>query len=170
MASPYSMSESHPLRSAPMARASADCGPCREINTRTRMVNATRSHEQIDAVHRDRECREVGVAHPRRCERRERQPEEQMDVRPENSPVDVPRGVQQVVVIVPVDRDEDEREDVAEGRGDERPKGLERLAVRRAELEDEDRDDDGDHAIGERFESTLGHDLADATSAGRPAT
>jgi hypothetical protein len=38
------------------------------------------------------------------------------------------------------------------------------------ELEDDNRDDDGDHAIGERFESTLGHDTSRTQSLGRPST
>ena len=57
--------------------------------------------------------------------------------------------LEQVVVVHPVDRDEDEAEDV----GEELPLLVEDvaevIAVRRLQFEHEDRDQDRDHAVGE---------------------
>jgi hypothetical protein len=64
-----------------------------------------------------------------------------------------------VVVIVPVDRDEDEREDVDE-QGPALPsERLERRPVGWPQPEREDRDDHGHHRVAERLEAAGAHRL-----------
>jgi len=65
--------------------------------------------------------------------------------------------VEQVVVVVPVDGDEDEAEDVGEELGDERAEVGELDAVGRPELQHHDGDDDGDDAVAEGLEPVPGH-------------
>ena len=72
------------------------------------------------------------------------------------------RGVQHVVVVVPVDADVDEAQDVGEEVRQRLAQGVQILAVRHLQLEDEDRDDDGEHAIAECFESTFAHAITPA--------
>src|SRR5262249_45850559 len=65
--------------------------------------------------------------------------------------------VEHVVMIVPVDRDEHEAQDVGQkDRPDGRqPSGLH--AMRHLQLENHDRDDDREDAVGEGFEASLAH-------------
>jgi len=80
-----------------------------------------------------------------------------VQVRPQHSAVDAIRGVQHVVMVVPVDADEDEAEHVGEKDRHERSEGAPARLVRDVEFEHHDRDDDGDYPIAERFETSLCH-------------
>ena len=62
-----------------------------------------------------------------------------------------------VVVIVPVDAQVDEAQNVAQEDGNQRRESLGTRAVRHFQLQHHDGDEDGDHAITERFESILSH-------------
>jgi hypothetical protein len=69
--------------------------------------------EQHASVNRRGQLGEMILAHPRRRERDDRQPEEQVEVRPQNGTVD-PRGeLEHVVMIAPIDAEEDEAQNVA---------------------------------------------------------
>src|SRR5205823_3731999 len=70
---------------------------------------------------------------------------------------DVMYGVEQVMVVVPVDRGEDEAQHVRQERRRERRECRGIRSVRHLELEHHDGDDDGDHAVAERLEAALGH-------------
>ena len=61
------------------------------------------------------------LAHPGRRERKQRQPEQQVQVRPQDAAAHVRGGMQQVVVIVPVDADVDEAQHVAQEDRQQRP-------------------------------------------------
>src|SRR5215467_8173922 len=65
--------------------------------------------------------------------------------------------VEHVMVVVPVDRDKHEAQDVAEKDRQERRERAGLPAMRHLHLEDHDRDDDGDDAVGEGFEPSLTH-------------
>ena len=65
--------------------------------------------EQHHSIQRDGPRGEMRVRHPARDERHQGQPEQHMQVRPQYETVHALRGLEQVVVVVPVDADEDAR-------------------------------------------------------------
>src|SRR5258706_16464068 len=80
-----------------------------------------------------------------------------MQVRPEDRAVHALGHLAQVVVVIPIDAEVHEAQHVAHEYGKERAQVGEVGPVRHAQLEDHDRDDDGEHAIAERFEPSLPH-------------
>jgi hypothetical protein len=62
-----------------------------------------------------------------------------------------------MVVIVPVDRDVDEAQDVAEEHRQQRPKHADFASVWCPQFEHHDGDDDGDDAVTERLEPGFTH-------------
>src|SRR5262245_58556543 len=65
--------------------------------------------------------------------------------------------MQHVVVVIPIDTKVDEAQNVAQEYGDQWHQRLDALAVGHLHLQHHDGDDDGDHAITERFNPTLSH-------------
>jgi hypothetical protein len=120
-------------------------------------VVGERGHQQHDAVERGGQGGEMVLAHPSRSERKQRQPEQQVQVRPERRAGDRAARVEHVMMIVPVDADEDEAQDVAEEDRQQRPQFVQAVAMRHPELQHHDRDDDRDHTIAERFQPSLAH-------------
>jgi len=116
-----------------------------------------RGHQQDEAVQRGGCGCEMVFAHPRRREWKQRQPEQQVQVRPENGTGHLVRGVEHVVVVVPVDADVDEAQHVREEHRHERRQCVNVLAVRRMQLEHHDRDDHGNHPVAECLEAPLVH-------------
>lgn len=97
------------------------------------------------------------LADPAGGEGKQGEPEEQVQVGPQDAaghPVD---GVQHVVVVVPVDADVHETEEIAEEYRQHRHKGGEFGAVGHLHLQNHDGDDDGDHAVAKGFQSVLFH-------------
>ena len=124
---------------------------------RTSSQYANAGHQQDDTVDGDRPGGEAVVAHPVRPEREQRQPEQQVQVGPQDPAVDVAGRVQQVVVVVPVDAQVHEAQHVAQEERRERTQRIEVGPVRDPQLEHHDRDDDGDDAVAEGFHASLGH-------------
>src|SRR5258706_11824971 len=96
-------------------------------------------------------------AHPAGDEGDKRQPEQQMEVGQENSPVDPAGELQQVMVVVQIDAQEHEAKDKGQKPGHE---GIESPPVGtkgHLQLEDHDRHQDRDDAIAERFETAFAH-------------
>lgn len=95
--------------------------------------------------------------HPCRDERCERQPEEQMEVCPKHTTINMFYRLKQVMMVAPVDSEEDKTESIAE---EDRQQGSERSEVRpcrRPKFQNHDGDDDGDDTITERFRAAFGH-------------
>ncbi len=109
-------------------------------------------HEEDEAVDGGGYRSEMVLADPRRGEREKREPEKQVEVRPEDAARDFFGGVEQVMMVVPIDADVDETEDVAEEDGQERFQDGEVGRVRDFQSQHHDGDDDREDAIAEGFE------------------
>ena len=99
-------------------------------------------------------------AHPAGDEGKQRQPEQQVQVRPQDASADSPHRVKQVMVVVPVNPDIDETQHVAQKDRQQRLQGREVFAVRHFHLQHHDGNDDGQNAIAESFEPILSHSVA----------
>ena len=76
-----------------------------------------------------------------------------MEIGPEDAAANSMSYIQQMMMIIPVDSDVKETQRVTQEYRDERPKRIKGGLVRRFQLEDHDRDYDGNNAIAECFES-----------------
>jgi len=81
----------------------------------------------------------------------------QQQVGPQHAAVHLVGGVQQVMVVVPVNADVDEAQHVAQEHWPQRQQVGQLFAVRHFDLQHHDGDDDGEHTIAEGFESVLVH-------------
>jgi len=88
-------------------------------------------------------------ADPGGGEREKREPEEEMEVRPEDAAADAFGGLERGVMVCSVDADVDETEDVAEEDGQERFQGGEVGGVRDFQFQHHDGDDDREDAVAE---------------------
>src|SRR2546423_8200190 len=95
------------------------------------------------------------LAHPPGDEGKERQPKQQMQIRPKNSAIYATRGLDQMMVIVPVDAQVKETQHVTQKNRQERFDSRPIQAVRHLELQHHDCDDDREHSVAKRFESVL---------------
>ena len=90
---------------------------------------------------------------------KERQPEQQVQVRPQDAAGDVFGGVEQVMMVVPVDAEINEAQHVAQEHRQQRFQARRgRRRVRHFHLQHHDGDDDGEHAVAERFQPVLFHE------------
>src|SRR5215471_14051796 len=80
-----------------------------------------------------------------------------MQIRPEHQPRDFLNRMKHVVVVIPIDTQVDEAQHVAQEDGDHWPQSLEALAMGHLHLQHHDGDEDGDHAITERFKPIPAH-------------
>src|SRR5678815_1889050 len=95
------------------------------------------------------------LAHPAGCEWKERQPEKQVEVRPEHAAGHLFGGVKQVMMVVPVDADVDETQCIAEKVWKQWSYRTKIRPVRNLQFQDHDGDDDRHHTIAECLESTF---------------
>src|ERR1017187_3766145 len=109
-------------------------------------------HEEDEAVDGGGYRSEMVFADPRGGEREKREPEKQVEVRPEDAAADAFGGLEEVVMVVPINADVDEAQDVAEEDGQERFQGGEVGGVRDFQFQHHDGDDDGEDAVAEGFE------------------
>src|SRR6185436_6627067 len=94
-----------------------------------------RGPDQHRPVGGDGQGREVVLVHPAGDERHEGEPEEQMKVCPQHPAADAVHGVEQMVVVVPVDADHDEAQHVAQEDRHQRQERLRIGVVRNFHLE-----------------------------------
>src|SRR5947199_10791898 len=80
-----------------------------------------------------------------------------MGVGPQHRPADAVDGVEQMVVVVPVDRDENEAQKVDRELRAERPEIGQSVSGGWSQVEHHDRDHDSDHAIAERLKAAAAH-------------
>ena len=94
---------------------------------------------------------ELVLAHPGSGEWDEGQPEQQVEVGPQGPTIDHRGGLEQVMVVVPVDAQVDKAQYMADENGPQWRDCGEIRSLGDLQLEDEDGDDDGDHTIAEGF-------------------
>ena len=115
------------------------------------LVNAVR----VVAIALER--RPVVLSHPTCGEWNQREPEQQMQVGPEDLAVDPVGQLEHVVVIVPVDPQVDEAQDIAGKNGNHRPEGRQVGSVGHFQFQHHDGDENRDDPIAEGFEPSRGH-------------
>src|SRR5450631_1639599 len=113
--------------------------------------------KQVDAVDDDRRAGELRLVHPGCGDGEEREPEQQVEVAPQDGPVDALDNLEHVMVVAPVDADVDEAEQVGQELRGGAAKRLEGGLVRDLQLQNHDGDDDGEDAVAKRFEPTGSH-------------
>src|SRR5690242_20594686 len=94
------------------------------------------------------------IARPGCAHRHEREPEEQVKIRPHHVAVDGARRAQQVMVIVPVDTDDGEAQHVYQELRCQRRERFDIRALRRPELQHHDGDDNRQHAVAEGLQAS----------------
>src|ERR1041385_603696 len=78
-----------------------------------------------------------------------------MQVRPENSGGHAVGGMNQMVMVGPVDAQDDEAEDIGDEDGHDWQHGIPVGSLWNAQLQHHDGDENGDDAVAERFETRL---------------
>ena len=94
---------------------------------------------------------------PTRQEWYQGEPEEQVQVRPKDLPIDALRCVKHVMVIVPVNTEVDEAQNIGNQGWNDGSKVIPTDSLRGLELQNHDRDEDRDHTIAESFQPRLMH-------------
>src|SRR6187399_891130 len=80
-----------------------------------------------------------------------------MEVRPEDSAVDLFCRVKHMVMVIPVDAEVHEAQNISQEDWEERLQRVQRRALRNLEFENHDRDQDRHHAITECLETSASH-------------
>ena len=93
----------------------------------------------------------MGVACPSGCEGNDREPEQEVKIRPQSSAVHLFCDLKQMMVIVPIDAEVNEAEDVTHERRNQvhefRPLGM----MGRAQFQHHDGDEDGNDSVTKCF-------------------
>lgn len=85
----------------------------------------------------------------------QRQPEQQVQIGPQQRAIDVRDQVKEVMVVIPVDRDVDEAQHIAEKHRRQRQERIRARILRHLQLQHHDRNNDGNDAVGERKQPLL---------------
>jgi hypothetical protein len=84
-------------------------------------------------------------------------PEEQIDVRPENDRIDPGHKMNEMMMIHPVNRDDDEAEDIGKKSRPHFGQGRRTRIVRGLQLQDHNGNENGEDAIAEGFDPVSFH-------------
>src|SRR5215472_596541 len=112
---------------------------------------------QHGPVQSNRQWRKIVLTHPARDKGGQRQPEQQMQIGPQDATIDVPDQLKQMVMIVPVDTQKHKTQDVAQNFWQEWAQCLEVSALWHFEFQHHDGNNNRDYAIAESFESSFTH-------------
>src|SRR5437667_4375715 len=114
-------------------------------------------HQQHETVNSGRDRGEVVFTHPGCRERKERQPEQEMKVGPQNPAADLLRGLEQMMVVVPINAEVNEAQHVAQQYWQHWFQCSEFNRMRHLQFQHHDRDDDGKDAVAESFQQGCFH-------------
>src|SRR6267143_1158524 len=87
------------------------------------------------------------LPHPGGNERGQREPKQQMQIRPQDAACNMLRRLQEVMVVVPVDADVYETQDIAEENRKEWLQGRKTGSFWRLHFQHHDSDDDGEYSL-----------------------
>src|SRR5258708_4964135 len=97
------------------------------------------------------------LPHPGGNERGQREPKQQMQIRPQDAARNMLRRLQEVMMVVPVDADVDETQDIAEENRKEWLQGRKTGSLWRLHFQHHDGDDDGEYPVTKSVHAALGH-------------
>src|ERR1700730_13322639 len=97
------------------------------------------------------------LPHPGGNERRQREPKQQMQIRPQDATRNMLRRLQEVMMVVPVDADVNEAQNIAEENRKEWLQGRKTGSFWRLHFQHHDRDDDGENPVTKRLHAALSH-------------
>src|SRR5262250_1816936 len=97
------------------------------------------------------------LPHPSGNERGQRQPKQQMQIRPQDTTRNMPGRLQEVMMVVPVDTDVNEAQDITEENRKEWLQGRKTGSSWRLHFQHHDGDDDGEYPVAKSLHATLGH-------------
>src|SRR5208283_4471520 len=99
----------------------------------------------------------MGRPYPACYERGKGQPKKEMEIGPQNPAVNLLYRLQQMMVVAPVDSEEDEAEKVTQESGEQVPQFIEIGPPRNHEAQNHDGDNDGKDVVAEGFHAGLAH-------------
>src|ERR1700736_3238488 len=99
----------------------------------------------------------MGLPHPGGNERGQREPKQQMQIRPQDAARNILRRLEEVMMVVPVDADVNETQDIAEENRKEWLQGRKTGSLWRLHFQHHDSDDDGEYPVTKSLHAALGH-------------
>src|SRR5258708_29927076 len=97
------------------------------------------------------------LPHPGGNERGQREPKQQMQIRPQDAARNMLRRLQEVMMVVPVDADVNEAQDIAEENRKKWLQGRKTGSVRRLHFQHPDTDDDLEDPVTKSLHAALCH-------------
>src|ERR1700675_2987817 len=97
------------------------------------------------------------LPHPGGNERGQREPKQQMQIRPQDASRNMLRRLQEVMMVVPVDADVNETQDIAEENRKEWLQSRKAGSLWRLHFQHHDSDDDGEYPVTKSLHAALGH-------------
>src|ERR1700675_1762641 len=97
------------------------------------------------------------LPHPSGNQRGQREPKQQMQIRPQDATGNMLRRLQEVMMVVPVDADVDEAQDIAEENRKEGLQGRKTGSLGRLHFQHHNGDDDREYPVTKSLHSALGH-------------
>ena len=125
----------------------------------TQQVKRNGARSGDGGIKRDRKGERVIVAEINRDPGQERDPKEQINVCPKNDRIDPGHEVNEMMMIDPVDRNDDEAQDIGKKSWPHPCQGSWSRIVRRLQLQNHDGNENGHHAVAERFDPVRSHAL-----------
>ena len=122
------------------------------------------AHQQQPAIDTDRQALAIMRTHPGRGKGNERQPEQQMQIGPQDAAVHTLGGLEHVVMIAPVNADIDEAQGIDQHMRQHRQQRGQGGFFGDLKFKDHDGDDDRNHTIGECFRASFTHHTSPSSS------